>query len=129
MAESPAPLRIAKVDLVEGSLKTHRALAGNYSGTYPVMVWFSRPTDAFERMAIQEEINGLEFSDDDPMCALKYDTTLDAIATELDVIHASIDSAVANARTDREDATREDDRLIALRDALNGKLRELSQSS
>ena len=125
MADNPAPLRIARVDLVNGSLKTDRALAGDHSDTYSVMVWFSRPADPFERMAIQEEIDGLVFSDDDPMCAIKTDTTLDAIARELDQIHANIDNAVGNAPTDREDAAREDERLFALRDALNSKLSDL----
>lgn len=122
MTDSPAELRIVRVDLVEGSLRTARELAGDHSGTYPVMVWFSRPTDPFERMAIQEEVDDLVFDGNDPMCAVKFNTTLEAIDSELNLIHASIDNAVANALTDRVDAERDDARLVALRDELNAKL-------
>lgn len=124
MADGPAELRIVRVDLAKDSMKTARELAGDHSDLYPVMVWFSRPTNAFERMAIQEELDDLVFDNDDSMCAVKFNTTLEAIDSELELIHANIDNAVANAHTDRENANREDARLEALRDSLNIKLQK-----
>ncbi|QZA15324.1 hypothetical protein H5U41_11565 [Mycolicibacterium holsaticum DSM 44478 = JCM 12374] len=114
-------MRIVKVELPDESLKTRRILARRHGNQYPVIVYFSRPADAFERVALEDELD-IKFDEDDPMCALHLATTLEMFENEIEGINSSIDNAVANAHTDREAAEKEDARLNALADKLTRDL-------
>jgi hypothetical protein len=118
----PAPMRIVSVQLPDTSYKTSRVLTGDHGDEYPVIVYFSRAADAFERIALEEELD-IKFDDRDPMCAIHYKTTLEVLDKEIDGINESIDNALANAHADREAAAREDERLKALAVTLSQKLR------
>jgi glutathione S-transferase len=122
MADNGAPIRIIKLELPDESLKTNRLLARNDSGLYPVIVWFSRPADRFEQMAIEEELD-IKFDDDDPMRATHFESKLENFEDEIEGINSSLDNAVANARIDREAAAQEDERLKALAKSLTDKLK------
>lgn len=114
-------MRIVRVELPDASLKTNRWLAGDHGDAYAVIVAFSRAADAFERMALEEELD-IKFDDNDPMYAIHYDTTLEVLQNEIEGINESIDNAVANARIDREAAVAEDARLKALAETLTQQM-------
>ncbi|EKF24051.1 hypothetical protein C731_1936 [Mycolicibacterium hassiacum DSM 44199] len=115
-------MRIVRVELPDESLKTSRVLAGQRGNGYAVIVYFSRPADAFERMALEDELD-IEFDDNDPMCAINRNTTLEVLENDIDGINATIDNAIENARVAREAAEEEDARLKELAKKLTRDLR------
>lgn len=123
------PLTIMMVQLCQGSLKTHRVLHGANPDLYPVFVYFSRHVDEYERRELTDF--GIIREEDDGMCALIENTTLEQIRDQLDKYNAALASAVARARETRAaaEAVRaaaeaEDERLKALVNAINTTLRD-----
>lgn len=103
------PLRMISVQLPDESLKSYRTLNDGNPDLYSVIVGFNRPVDAYERLALRGF--GVIGEDDDRHWALIEDTTLEAIADQLDEYHSALDSAVEKARQMREEAEAEDERL------------------
>ncbi|MEZ0355450.1 hypothetical protein [Mycobacterium sp. SA01] len=103
------PLRIISVQLPDEALKSHRTLNDGNPDLYPVIVGFSRPVNAYERLALRDF--GVIGENDNHHWALIEDTTLEAIADQLDEYHSVLDSAVEKARQMREEAEAEDERL------------------
>lgn len=103
------PLRIISLQLPDAALKSHRTLNGGNPDLYPVIVGFTRPVNAYERLALMEF--GVIGEDGDRNWALIEDTKLEAIADQLDEYHSALDTAVARARQMREEAEAEDERL------------------
>jgi hypothetical protein len=97
------------VELPDRSLKSYRTLNDGNPDLYEVIVGFSRPVNAYERLALREF--GVIGGDNDGMWALIKDTTLEAIADQLGEYHSALDSAVENARQMCEEAEAEDERL------------------
>jgi hypothetical protein len=121
MTDKPLPLTIVLVQLCQHSLKTHRVLHDGNPDLYPVIVYFSRPADEYERRELADF--GITREEDDGMCALIENTTLEQIRDQLDEYNAVLASAVAQARETREAAKTEDERLKALVDEINTTFR------
>ena len=119
------PLTIMMVQLCQDSLKTHRVLHEGNPDLYPVIVYFSRHADEYERRELAEF--GIIREEDDGMCALIENTTLEQIRDQLDKYNAALASAVARARETREAAKVEDERLKALTAEINEALKGARQ--
>lgn len=126
MGGTENPLRIIRVDLPDESMKSSRLLARQDGNEYPVIVYFSRKPNPFERVALEDEL-GIRFSDINPMSALYESTTLEMFVNEIEGINSSIDNAVANARAEREAAQKEDARLRELANKLSRELRSAAE--
>lgn len=103
------PLRMISVQLPDRALKTYRVLNDGNPDLYPVIVGFNRPVNEYERLALKDF--GVIRGDTDRIWALIEDTTLEAIADNLDEYNAELDAAVEKARQMKADAEAEDDRL------------------
>jgi hypothetical protein len=114
------PLTIMMVQLCEDSLKTTRVLNNGNPDLYPVIVYFSRHADEYERRELADF--GIIREEDNRMCALIKNTTLEQIRDQLDKYNAALASAVARARQTREAAKAEDERLNALTTEINKSL-------
>jgi hypothetical protein len=121
MTDKPLPLTIVLVQLCEDSLKTHRVLHDGNPDLYPVIVYFSRHADEYERRELADF--GIIREEDNRMCALIENTTLEQIRDQLDKYNAALASAVARARETREAAKAEDERLNALTTEINEALK------
>jgi hypothetical protein len=110
------------VRLCDDSLKTTRVLNNGNPDLYLVIVYFSRHADEYERRELADF--GIIREDDDGMCALIKNTTLEQIRDQLDKYNAALASAVARARETREAAEAEDERLNALTTEINKSLRD-----
>lgn len=102
-------LGIISVQLPSEAMKSYRLLNNCSPDLYPVMVGFSRPVNTYERFALSDF--GVILEDDDGHWALIEDTTLEAIADQLDEYHSALDSAIKKACELREEAEAEDERL------------------
>lgn len=119
---APKGLRIAMVRIVKESLRTYRELNDDANpDLYPVMLWFNRHVDDFERKELASF--GIVVSDDDSMNAIIWDTTLEQVRDETGRYNEVLASAVAAARSKREAAQAEDRRLEALVKEINEELR------
>jgi hypothetical protein len=120
-----ADLSIVLVELCDESMKSHRALNDGNPDLYPVIVYFSRHIDEYERQELADF--GISREDNDRMCALIKHTTLEQIRDRLDEYNQVLASAVARARESREAAEAEDSRLKALAAQINTTLRQVHQ--
>jgi hypothetical protein len=121
------PLTIMLVQLCEVSLKTHRVLHDGNPDLYPVIVYFSRHADEYERRELADFGIIREEDNRNRMCALIENTTLEQIRDQLDKYNAALASAVARARETREAAKAEDERLNALTTEINEALKGARQ--
>lgn len=69
-----ADLTIVMVELCDDSLKSTRVLNDGNPDLYPVIVYFSRPVDEYERKELSDF--GFIREDSDRMCAIMWETTL-----------------------------------------------------
>jgi hypothetical protein len=123
MTDKPLPLTIMLVQLCEESLKTHRVLHDGDPDLYPVIVYFSRHADEYERRELAD-FGIIRVEDNrNRMCALIENTTLEQIRDQLAKYNAALATAVAQARETREAAKIEDERLKALVDEINTTLK------
>jgi hypothetical protein len=97
------------VQLPDRALKTYRVLNDGNPDLYPVIVGFNRPVNDYERLALKDF--GVIRGDTDRIWALIEDTTLEAVAENLDEYNAELDAAVEKARQLKADAEAEDERL------------------
>jgi hypothetical protein len=88
-------LTIMMVQLFDDSLKTTRVLNNGNPDLYPVIVYFSRHADEYERRELADF--GIIRENDDGMCALIENTTLEQIRDQLDKYNAALASAVTRA--------------------------------
>jgi hypothetical protein len=110
-------LFVIHVALCEESRKTFRVLNDRNPDLYPVLVYFNRHIDEFERKELADF--GIVREDGDGMCALIDDTTLEQIRDRLAELNKVLASAVERARQAREEAAAEDQRLTDLAAELN----------
>ncbi len=122
--ETPG-LTIVEVKLCGESMKSHRVLNDENPDLYPVVVYFSRPADEYERRELADF--GIIREDGDGMCAIIWETTLEHVRDQLGKHNAALASAVARARETREAAKVEDDRLTALEAEINVTLRRAGE--
>jgi hypothetical protein len=97
------------VQLPDQALKAFRVLNEGNLDLHPVIVGFNRPVNEYERLALKDF--GVIRGDTDRNWALIEDTTLEAIADNLDEYNAELDAAVDEARQMKSDAEAEDERL------------------
>jgi hypothetical protein len=113
-------LKIARVDLPDQSKGTYRALHGVTSIKYPVVLWFSRPVDDFERRELKG--SGISVDEDNPSRGRIGETTLEEVRRLINVFNGKLEMAARDARPERERAEAEDDRLITLLSEINAGL-------
>lgn len=116
-----AALSIKMVELAENSLRTYRDIHDGNPDLYPVVLWFNRSVDPYERKELKDY--GIVVSDDDHMNAIIWETTLEQVRDETGRYNEVLASAVAAARAKREAAEAEDVRLKALAAEINRELR------
>jgi hypothetical protein len=113
-------LYIVAVELPDDSWKSQRTLSRGNPDLYDVIVYLSRYVDEYERQEL--DAFGIIREEDDRMCALIRDTTLEQIRDRLDEHNEVLKSAVEKARPTRELAVVEDKRLRELLSKLNKDL-------
>ncbi len=116
--QTTAPqLKILKVDLVEASYKTHRLANGQDPKSFPVIIWFTRPLTAFERI---ETVNqGLEMQfGDHPMQAL-IEVTPEWFIRQIETINAELPGVASDAQEAWEAAQAEDEHIASLVQQIN----------
>ena len=121
-----ADLTIVMVELCDDSLKSTRVLNDGNPDLYPVIVYFSRPVDEYERKELSDF--GFIREDSDRMCAIMWETTLELVRDQLDKHNAALASAAARAKETREAAEAEDERLKTLAEEINESLRQSRRS-
>jgi hypothetical protein len=99
--------------MIPESLQTFRELNDGHPTMYPVRVWFSRPLNDYERVALPKLWAGVRFTDD-AMVVILLDTTLERFRDELDELNGRLAIAETHARRTREAAEAEDRRLTQL---------------
>jgi hypothetical protein len=117
MADVPE-LKILKVELVEQSYKTHRVTHGQHPENFPVLVWFTRPLNAFERAEIANHGLKLQVHEDDPQRALA-EVSPTHFVRQIDTINAELPAVEADAQKAREAAQAEDEHIAALVQRIN----------
>lgn len=115
------PLRIISLRLTKESLKTHRVLNDGNPDLYPVIVGFNRPVDEYERLCLKDF--GVIGNDKNEHWARIDDTNLETIRDNIEEFHASLDSAVEEARKIRVEAEAEDERICELAKTVLYRLR------
>lgn len=121
-----AELTIVMVELCDDSLKSTRVLNHGNPDLYPVIVYFSRPVDEYERKELSDF--GFIREDSDRICAIMWETTLELVRDQLDKHNAALASAAARAKETREAAEAEDERLKTLAEEINESLRQSRRS-
>lgn len=113
-------LYIVAVELPDDSWKSQRTLSRANPDLYDVIVYLSRHVDEYERQEL--DAFGIIREEDDRMCALIRETTLEQIRDRLDEHNEVLKSAVEKARATRELSESEDERLRNLAAKLNEEL-------
>lgn len=121
-----ADLTIVMVELCDDSLKSTRVLNDGNPDLYPVIVYFSRPVDEYERKELADF--GFIREDSDRMCAIMWETTLELVRDQLNKHNAALASAAARAKETREADEAEDERLKTLAEEINESLRQSRRS-
>jgi hypothetical protein len=111
-------LKILKVELVQQSYKTHRVAHGRHPVNFPVIVWFSRPLNAFERVELVKHGLELQVADSDPAQAL-VEVSPDHFVGQIDTINAELPAVAADAQKAWEAAQAEDEHIAALVQRIN----------
>lgn len=117
MGEAPE-LKILKVDLVEESLKTHRVAHGQNPVNFPVIVWFTRPLNDFEKVERVNHGLKMQVDENDLMQAL-VEVSPTHFARQIDTINAELPVVAADAQKAWEAATAEDEHIAALVQQIN----------
>jgi hypothetical protein len=117
MVDAPE-LKILKVELVQESYKTHRLARGQDPRNFPVVVWFTRPLNAFERVELVNHGLELQVVDSDPMQAL-VEVNPEYFVRQIDTLNAELPTVAADAQKAWEAAQAEDEHIAALVQRIN----------
>jgi hypothetical protein len=119
MQDNRVDLRVAKVGLIDPSLKTFRVLNGVNSDSFPVRIWFTRGVGKYERAELLRfALKDFEVDKGDPMQALLI-TNAQGLASTVDRINQTLAIAAAKAAESQIAAEAEDERIKALIQEVN----------
>lgn len=120
MTEPQVPeLGISRVELAPESFKTYRLEHGNESDEFPVVVWFTRQLDVYERAELANHGLDIEFEfENDTMRAVLMTTTTN-FSQAVRTMHDDLPAVVADAKRTRAKAVAEDEHIGALVQQIN----------
>lgn len=113
--------QIMRVELVEQSYKSHRLKNGLDPGRFPVIVWFTRPVNIYQKLELAKRGWDIHFTEFDAMQAL-IETTPDEFEQTIGRLSNDLPAVMADARRARADAEAEDEHIAALVSKINLKL-------
>lgn len=117
MVDAPE-LKISRVELVQESYKTYRVAKGQDPENFPVIVWFTRPLNVFEKVELVNHGLKLQVSDVDPMQAL-VEVSPEYFVRQIDTLNAELPAVAADAQKAWEAAQAEDEHIAALVQRIN----------